>query len=58
MMTDPKAGIANIKRKIPIPNYNIFEQKEESPIVFQRNSFTNIKIKVSDYNSKSGKLIL
>lgn len=55
-MTDPKAGKANIKKKKPVPNYSLYETSREMPSRFQRN--VNVKVKVSDYNSKAGKLSL
>ena len=61
---DPKGGIANIKKKIPIPNYK-YELNNESywkdyyyKAVFQRKQNVKILVKVSDYNSKAGKLKL
>ena len=53
-MTDPKAGIANIKKKMAIPNYN--NESKETIAVFQRK--TTVKVEVSDYNSKAGNLKL
>lgn len=61
-MIDPKAGIANIKKKIAVPNYE-FEvlrlhelgDRDWHP-PFQRRQ--SVKIEVSDYNSKAGKLKL
>jgi len=59
-MTDPKAGKANIKKKRPIPNYCFDEISradfQDKKAVFQRNQA--VKIEVSDYNSKAGKLKL
>ena len=55
-MTDPKAGIANIKKKRPVPIYSMYESSRELPSRFQRN--VTVKVKVSDYNSKAGKLSL
>ena len=55
-MTDPKAGKANIKKKIPVPNYNMYGTSRDLPSRFQRN--IDVKVHVSDYNSKAGKLIL
>lgn len=50
-MTDPKGGIANIKKKVSILKYNADNNRKETPIVFQRSE--NIEIEVSDYNSKA-----
>ncbi len=61
MMTDPKAGKANIKKKKPVPNYNSFDRGsdwEDWPHKFQRNLAVPIEVEVSDYNSKAGKLPL
>ena len=55
-MTDPKAGIANIKKKTPVPNHNLYGTNRDLPSRFQRN--VDVKVKVSDYNSKAGKLSL
>ena len=33
-MTDPKGGIANIKKKVPIPKYNADNNRKETPVVF------------------------
>ena len=57
-MTDPKAGIANIKKKKPVPNYEFDPGPnwEDWPHKFQRDM--TVKIEVSDYNSKAGKLSL
>lgn len=56
MMTDPKAGIADIKEKTPAPNHSLYEPKKEPPSRFQRN--TDVKVEISDYNSGTGKLKL
>ena len=63
MMTDPKGGIANIKKKKPVPNYENFcrsDLKECYP-PFQSQD-ENVKklvmTKVFDYNNKPGKLSL
>lgn len=60
MMTDPKAGKANIKKKKPVPNYlgELLEQIKDPPHVFQRNSCNVVNVEVSDYNSKAGSLEL
>ena len=55
-MTDPKAGISNIKKKKHVPNYSMYETRRELPSRFQRN--ITVKVKVSDYNSKAGNLSL
>jgi len=55
-MTDPKAGIANIKKKKPVPNYSLYGTNRDLPSRFQRN--VDVKVVVSDYNSKAGKLSL
>ncbi len=55
-MTDPKADIANIKKKKPVLNYNLYETSRKLPSRFQRN--ISVKVKVSDYNSKAGTLSL
>ena len=55
-MTDPKAGKANIKKKRPIPNYEPKVSRQYEKVVFQRKQA--VKIEVSDYNSKAGKLEL
>ena len=63
MMTDPKGGIANIKKKQPVPNYETDHKpdlKDWYP-PFQRQDAKVKKLvrtKVSDYNSKPGKLTL
>lgn len=62
MMTDPKAGIANIKKKKPVPNYKLYHDtnwRDWYP-PFQRRQTVKILVKkeVSDYNSKAGKLPL
>lgn len=50
-------NIANIKRKISIPNFSLFQYIKELPSRFQRN--INVKVEeVSDYNSKQGNLEL
>ena len=54
-MTDPKAGIANIKKKKPMMPI-IVSPKESEPAVFQRK--VKVLVKVSDYNSKAGKMKL
>lgn len=56
MMTDPKAGKANIKKKKPVPNYSLYEASRKLPSRFQRN--VDVKVVVSDYNSKAGTLKL
>ncbi|MBR1454143.1 MAG: hypothetical protein IJ593_05820 [Lachnospiraceae bacterium] len=56
-MADPKAGKANIKKNIPIPNHMLDETDE----IYNKHSFVkkyDIKVEVSDYNSKPGTLEL
>lgn len=55
-MTDPKAGMANIKKKKSVPNYSLYGASKDQPSRFQRN--IDVKVEVSDYNSKAGKLPL
>ena len=60
-MTDPKAGKANIKKKKPVPNYELpvhGSSWEDWPHQFQRNLAVTSKVEVSDYNSKAGTLPL
>ena len=63
MMTDPKGGIANIKKKIPVPNYDPnYDPNHESNLEDWYPPFQSQKVKklvkVSDFNSKPGKLPL
>lgn len=61
MMTDPKAGKADIKKKKAIPNYKLRVHGSswiDWPHRFQRNLAVPIEVEVSDYNSKAGKLSL
>ena len=62
MTTDPKGGIANIKKKKPVPNYELDHNSNRSDWYppFQRKQAVKVlvKKKVSDYNSKAGKLPL
>ena len=71
-MTDPKAGIADIKKKIPVPNHQLYgdihrktttysfqarvSMEKHEPAVFQR--IDPVPVEVSEYNSKPGNLEL
>lgn len=55
-MTDLKAGIADIKKKKPVPKRSIYSEGRNLSSRFQRN--VKVTITVSDYNRKAGKLSL